>query len=102
MKKRSKSKIASIYAVALYEAAVEKKVLAKVKKDVALLLSEASALPDFVNFFANPIIETQVKKDTLKQIAGKLQLDRETLSCLYILAENGRFSEFVFRLQGRW
>ena len=99
MKKRSKSKIASIYAIALYEAAAEKKVLAKVKKDVVLLLSEASSLPDFVNFFANPIIETQVKKDTLKQIAGKLKLDRETLSCLYILAENGRFSEFVPTLE---
>ena len=99
MKKRSKSKVASIYAIALYEAAAEKKVLEKVKKDVALLLSEISALPDFVKFFANPIIETQIKKDTLKQIAHKLKLDRETLNCLDILAENGRFAEFASILE---
>ena len=99
MKKRSKSKIASIYAIALYEAAVEKKALAKVQKDVALLLAETKALPDFVKFFANPIIEIQDKKDTLKQIAGKLKLNPETLSCLDILAENGRFSEFELILE---
>lgn len=99
MKKRSKSKIASIYAIALYEAAVEKKALVKIQKDVALLLAETKALPDFVKFFANPIIEIQDKKDTLKQIAGKLKLNPETLSCLDILAENGRFSEFELILE---
>ena len=99
MKKRSKSKIASIYAVALFDAAVEKKALARVKKDVAVLLQEVSASPDFVKFFANPIVETQVKKETLHEIGHKLKFDRETLNCLDVLAENGRFSDFELILR---
>lgn len=93
MKSRSKSQIASTYALALYEAAEGKKAVPSVLKDVRSLISEIKKFPDFTKYFANPIWETASKKAALKEIATKLNFSKQTLNCLDIIADNNRFAE---------
>ena len=99
MKKDSKNKIASIYALALYEAAEEKKAVSKVHEDILLLLNEIKAEPDFGKYFSNPLWGDKSKKAALKEIAEKLKLSKETLNCLDIIADNNRFPELALILQ---
>lgn len=99
MKKRSKTQIASTYALALYEVAESKKAVALVKKDVSLLLDEINTVKDFIKYFSNPIWEIASKKEALKEIATKLKLSSETLNCLDVIADNNRFAEIDLILQ---
>lgn len=93
MKKDSKSKIASVYAEALYGAAVELKAVAKVHADVLILLETIKEEKNFTKYFANPLWNTDSKKSALKEIASKLKLSKESLNCLDIIADNNRFGE---------
>ena len=79
MKKDSKSKIASVYAEALYGAAEDLKAVAKV--------------------LANPLWDVASKKAALKAVAEKLQLSKESLNCLDIIADNNRFAELEMILE---
>lgn len=61
MKKDSKTKIASIYSLALYEAAEAKKAVARVHADVLTLLKIVAEDKDFVKYFTNPLWELDSK-----------------------------------------
>lgn len=93
MKKDSKSKIASVYAEALYEAAEELKAVAKVHADVLTLMKVIKQEKNFAKYFANPLWEIASKKAALKEIASKLKLSKESLNCLDVIADNNRFAE---------
>ena len=95
MKKDSKTKIARVYAQALYEAAVEKKTVEKVSEDIIKLHDIISADADIVKNLANPLWAVEDKVSALKAVAAKLKLDAETLNCLNLIAENGRFAEMA-------
>ncbi len=78
MKKNSKTKIAMTYATALYDAAAENKVEAKVFADVEKL---------------STLVAKDDKKDVLMKISTKLGWSEDTLRCLEIVSENRRFRE---------
>jgi ATP synthase F1, delta subunit len=99
VKKVSKTKIAVTYAIALYEAAAEKKAVDKVFADVKVLGSIARQESDLVKYLANPIWDDADKKEALRQVAEKLKLSKETLRCLDIVADNHRFGELLLILQ---
>lgn len=99
MKKDSKTKIASIYSLALFEAAEEKKAVAKVHADVLALLDIMDADKEFLKYFSNPLWGTDSKKSALKDIAKKLKLADETLQCLDVIADNNRFKELQLILE---
>ncbi len=99
MRKVSKSKIATTYALALYEAAVEKTAVSKVYDDVQKLQLEISKDVNFIKYFANPLWGNEAKFEALQSIALKMKLKPETRSCLKVIAENGRFAELKEILQ---
>ena len=96
MKKDSKTKTASKYALALYNSAVEKKSLSRVKNDVGVLAAIIDSDNNLIKDLSNPIWKTDSKKEALKAIAKKVKLCDETLNCLYIIADNNRFPELSF------
>lgn len=99
MKKDSKSKIASVYSLALYEAAEEKKAVNKVYSDIQILLEVVESEKDFLKYFANPLWDTDSKKSALKEIAAKIKISDETLNCLDVIADNNRFAELKLILE---
>lgn len=100
MKKDSKTKIASTYALALYEGAEERKVTSKVNEDIEKLLVVVKQDKDFIKYLSNPIWTVDSKKEALKEISKKLSLNSETLNCLNVIVDNNRFGEFAEILQG--
>ena len=94
LKKVSKSKIATTYALALYEAAADKKAVSKVYDDIKKLQAEISKDADFIKCFANPLWASEAKIDALQAISSKMKFVAETRNCLKIIVENGRFAEF--------
>lgn len=99
MKKDSKTKIASVYSLALYEAAEEKKAVAKVCADIQTLLEVVKSDKDFIKYFSNPLWDTASKKSALKEISAKLKISVETLNCLDVIADNNRFAELKLILE---
>lgn len=99
MKKISKTKIAGIYALALYEAAEDKNAIPQVSNDIVTLLEVVKAEPEIVKDLANPLWDTEAKKKALKAVADKMKLSSETLICLDIIAENNRFAELPIILE---
>lgn len=99
MKKVSKSKIATTYALALYEAAADKKAVGKVYDDIKKLQVEISKDTDFIKYFANPLWANEAKVDALQTISSKMKFVSETQNCLKVIIENGRFAEFGEILQ---
>ena len=99
MKKVSKSKIATTYALALYEAAADKKAVSKVYDDVKKLQLEISKNSDFIKYFANPLWDNESKAEVLQAIAKKMKFVSVTSNCLNIIAQNGRFAELKEILQ---
>lgn len=98
MKKISKSKIVSTYALALYKAADEKKAVERVWKDIDALQSALGA--DSLAYLANPVWNVKSKQDAIKEIGAKLKLSSETINCLDIIADNNRFAELSAILEG--
>ena len=93
MKKDSKTKIGRVYALALYEAAEAKKAVSRVSDDMAKLLDAVKADSEIVKYLSNPLWNVDDKKAALKAVAAKMKLSDETLNCLDLIAENGRFAE---------
>lgn len=67
MKKDSKSKIASVYALALYEAAEDKKAVARVSEDMASLLAVIREDRDILKYLANPVWDSGAKRKPLRK-----------------------------------
>lgn len=99
MKKASKTKISRTYAMALYEAAAEKKIIGKVWEDVEKLRKLLHEDSSFSSYLSSPLWEEKDKNDVLVKTAGILKLDKETLSCLEILTENHRVSDLAMVLE---
>lgn len=93
MKKDSKTKIARVYALALYEAAEERKTVPQVSDDMMKLLDAVRADAGIVKCLANPLWGLDDKKAALREVAARMKLNAETLNCLDLIAENGRFAE---------
>lgn len=100
MKKDSKTKIASTYALALYEGAEERKSTFKVNEDIEKLLAVVNQDKDFVKYLSNPVWVSDSKKEALNEISKKLSLCSETLNCLNVIIDNNRFGEFIEILNG--
>ena len=99
MKKDSKTKIASVYAQSLYEAAESKDAVKRVCDDVNVLLKVISEEKDFIKLFSNPLWEADSKKSALRDVAVKLKLSKETLNCLDIVIDNNRCAELKMILE---
>lgn len=99
MKKDSKTKIASTYALALYEGAEENKAVEAVVNDIKTLTTLLREDKKIVAYLANPLWNAAAKKSALRSIAPKLNLSSEMLNCLYALADNGRFGELALILE---
>ena len=83
-------KISVRYAQALFESAVEKKLLDKVFQDM-IYISEACKIPEMKEFLANPIIIPAKKTDVLQKILGK-SIEKITFSLIELIVKNGRES----------
>ena len=99
MKKVSTSKIATTYALALYEAASLKNAVSKVYANIVKLQQEIVKDKDFVKYFANPLWNKEAKIDALKAICSKMKFCNEMQNCLMIIADNNRFAELAEILQ---
>ena len=99
VKKESKIKIATTYAEALFQGALQDGDAKVVIRDIDLLLDQAAGYRQAIVMLANPLWGSDDKKAALKEVAGKLKLAPETLRCLNVMAENNRFSEFELILK---
>lgn len=100
MKKVSKSKIVSTYALALYKAAAEKNAVDQVWKDIDALCCVLSGDSETIGYLANPLWNISSKREAVKEIGAKLNLSGETVNCLEVIADNNRFSELLPILEG--
>lgn len=93
VKKSSKTKIARVYASALYEVAEARKCTDKVLKEAAALRQTFVQNPDLETYLASPLYEEKDKEDVLKKTAKALNLSAETLSCLEVITQNHRIAD---------
>ena len=93
LKKISKTKISSTYGLALYEAALLEKNVKSVFDDVVRLYDVVKNEQEIVSLLSNPVWNVASKKEALKEIAKNINLKKETVNCLDIVADNGRFRE---------
>ena len=99
LKKTSKNKLARVYALALYDAAVEKEVLQKVWKDVCALQNLLKEDASLLVYLSSPLWEEKDKEDVLQKVAKVLKLDNETLNCLRIVSQNHRIGSLNLVLE---
>lgn len=95
MKKVSKSRIASTYALALYEGALERNAVNRVFTDTEKLLQALETDKETVKYLANPMWSLESKKEALKEVAEKMDFCAETLNCLDIVTDNNRCADLV-------
>ena len=79
MKKDSKTKIARVYALALYEAAEERKAVPQVSDDMMKLFDAVRADAGIVKCLANPLWGLDDKKAALREVAARMKLNAETV-----------------------
>jgi F-type H+-transporting ATPase subunit delta len=82
------SKIPVRYSRALFESAVEKKLLDKVYQDM-ILISEISSIAEVKEILKNPVITPSKKKAILFSVLEK-NVEKITLSMVGLLISNGR------------
>jgi len=82
------SKISVRYSRAVFNSAVEKKLLDKVYQDM-IFISELCTLPEMKEVLESPIIVPSKKKDILHKVAEKY-VEEITLSFLDLVVKNGR------------
>ena len=93
MKKSSKNKIARVYSTALYEAAVERKCVDEVWKDIEKLQILLRENTEITSYLSSPLWSEQDKDDVLKKTANVLKLNKETVNCLEVVTENNRAAD---------
>lgn len=84
------SKISVRYSRALFESALEKKMLDKVYNDM-IFISEVCVLPDMKELLTSPIIVPSKKTAILHKVIGN-NIQSITLSLIDLLVQNGRES----------
>lgn len=84
------SKISVRYSKALFQSALEKKILDKVNQDM-IFISEICKLNDIKEFLHSPIIVPSRKKKVFHEILGN-NVEKITLSLIDLIVKNGRES----------
>jgi F-type H+-transporting ATPase subunit delta len=86
----NESKISVRYSKALFESALEKKLLDKVYQDM-VLISEITAMDEMKELLSSPVIPPSRKKTVMTVILEK-NVEKITLSLIDLLINNGRES----------
>ncbi|MFV0626959.1 MAG: ATP synthase F1 subunit delta [Alphaproteobacteria bacterium] len=94
MKKISKTKLSSTYALAIYESAVEKKDIKKVYEDMNKL-REALTSENIKNL-SSPLLNTSVKQEIIKEICKKFKICDVVCNSLDVIAENERLGDLKY------
>lgn len=84
----NESRISVRYSRAIFETAVEKKILDKVHQDM-ILIRETCRTPEMAEFLASPIILPSTKSETLHKIFGD-NIQPLTMSLVDLVVRNGR------------
>jgi len=84
----SDSKIASRYALSLYDKASEDGVLESVAADIQNLNEITVANKDFIKFLNSPLITRETKKNTLSKIFSSF--NKETVNLFNLMADKSR------------
>ena len=84
------SKISVRYSRALFQTALEKKILDKVNQDM-VFLAEICKLPEMKEFLQSPIIVPSKKDDVFHKLLGG-NVEKITLSLIDLIVKNGRES----------
>ncbi len=81
--------LASRYAKAVFELALEKKILNEINNDMILIDSVVKQSKELIHLLRNPVLKPKKKKAILKAIFEN-KVQNVTLKFLYILTDNGR------------
>lgn len=84
------SKISVRYARALFQSALEMKILDKVNQDM-IFLSEICSMPETKEFLHSPIIAPSKKEEIFHKMLGD-NVEKITLSLIDLIVKNGRES----------
>jgi len=84
----NESRISVRYSRALFETALEKKILDDIDRDMKLIL-EICHIPEFRELLESPIIRPSNKIKILNSVIGK-NLDKLTVSLIELVVKNGR------------
>jgi F-type H+-transporting ATPase subunit delta len=84
------SKISVRYSRALFQSALEKKILDKVNQDM-ILITEICKVPETKEFLNSPVIVPSKKIDIFHKILGE-NVEKITLSLIDLVVKNGRES----------
>jgi F-type H+-transporting ATPase subunit delta len=82
--------IAKRYAKALVQLAEEKKAVDQTRADLAAFVGAMDTLPAMQRLFASPVLPPDSKKAVIRELAGRLNLQKTTQRFLEHLAETGR------------
>ena len=95
VKKISKTKVATTYAKALLDAALEKKDLNKVVADVGVLNEVLAGDDEFISYMTNPMYSDEDKKSLLSGVLKKVKFSAITSQFLEVLFENRRLGDLA-------
>ena len=82
------SKISVRYSRALFQSALEKKILDKVNQDM-IFISEVCKIPELKDFLHNPVIVPSKKREIFHKMFGD-NVEKITLSFIDLVVKNGR------------
>jgi F-type H+-transporting ATPase subunit delta len=82
------SRISVRYSRALFQSALEKKILERINKDM-ILLKDVCANPEIKEFLSNPVIRPSKKTEILNNLLAK-DVHKLTLSLIGLVVMNGR------------
>jgi len=82
------SRISVRYSRALFQAALENKILERINRDM-ILLKDVCANPEIKEFLSNPVIRPSKKTEILENLLAK-DVHKLTLSLIGLVVKNGR------------
>lgn len=82
------SRISVRYSRALFQAALENKILERINRDM-ILLKDVCANPEIKEFLSNPVIRPSKKTEILENLLSK-DVHKLTLSLIGLVVKNGR------------
>lgn len=85
--------IANKYARAIFELAQEQNSLDQFYHDLALVRNQLFSIPDVIDFFKNPLVPVQAKKDLINK-AFNGEISSTVLNFLFLLADKSRIAFF--------
>jgi F-type H+-transporting ATPase subunit delta len=85
------NKISIRYAKALFNLAIEKKIIDEVKNDIDLIFQTSAAVPEFKMILGSPVIKTSVKAKIFSELFS-MQVNSITYSFLNLILLNKRES----------